>query len=301
MILTPDIPWPAEARLLLRLDARRVAAALRRPEAGVWIGVLLPLAVVIGVAWTAGAAAVPDVADAEGAVALGILVAAPVAFLAYGVLFRPRDDAFLRRLGLGARALYAERAARLLAAALGIALLVLVPFAAARVPLARPAVLALGVALAAWAASLLTTGSAAAAIARDPSGRSHALLSMGMWDRELARAAPLVWAPVPPLLAGAVSGGFLGTAAGVPGARLLLVAAISLGAAALAARPFARALPHFAPRALEMAFAPPPAAGETGLVLGRGLARLLPQRIAAVRARDAAVAARRYRWAATIV
>jgi hypothetical protein len=46
-----------------------------------------------------------------------------------------------------------------------------------------------------------------------------------------------------------------------------------------------------------MAFAPAPGVGETGLVVGRGLAGLLPRRVGAVRARDAALVARRYRWA----
>jgi hypothetical protein len=49
--------------------------------------------------------------------------------------------------------------------------------------------------------------------------------------------------------------------------------------------------------AAEMAFAPAPGVGETGLVLDRGLPSLLPRRVGAVRARDAAVVSRRFRWA----
>jgi hypothetical protein len=46
-----------------------------------------------------------------------------------------------------------------------------------------------------------------------------------------------------------------------------------------------------------MAYAPPPDAGGGELVIGRGIARVLPRRVQAARARDAVVLGRRYRWA----
>jgi hypothetical protein len=121
------------------------------------------------------------------------------------------------------------------------------------------------------------------------------------FDRELMRAGPLVYAPLAPLAAALVAAAWVGAAPGSGWGRSVVVAGLGLALAGAAARPFVRALPRFAPQALEMAFAPPPEAGEAGLVLDRGLGRLLPLRARAVLARDAVVTARRYRWSTTLV
>lgn len=289
-----------DALVLLRLDGRRSAAAVRRPRPGVWLSLLLPLLLLGGALGAAGPAALPEVTAAGGAVALGFLVSAPLAFAAYGVLFRPADDPFQRRLGLAPGALYLVRALRLLGLALGVALVLLLPFLVGGGPLARAAAVLLGPALAAWGAALLAYAEAARQTAA--AGRRPGVFSRLMaLDRELLRVGPLVYAPLAPLAAGLLAGGWIGAAPGAGWGRAL--AALGLGAALAwgAARPFARALPRFAPRALEMAFSPPPPAGETGLALGRGAARLLPRRVQAVRARDAVVAGRRFRWATSIV
>ncbi|MBV9110932.1 MAG: hypothetical protein JO306_16105, partial [Gemmatimonadetes bacterium] len=55
--------------------------------------------------------------------------------------------------------------------------------------------------------------------------------------------------------------------------------------------------PRFAPHAGELAYAPPPDATGGELVVGRGIASLLPRGAQAVRARDAVIVGRRYRWA----
>jgi hypothetical protein len=119
-----------------------------------------------------------------------------------------------------------------------------------------------------------------------------------MWDRELAGAAPLVYAPLVPLLAGGVAGALAWGGGWIAVAALT---AAALGVASAAGGWWAAALPRFAPQLLEMAFAPPPPAGVGELRVGRGLARLLPRPAAAVMARDATVAARRFPWATRIV
>lgn len=293
-------PPATEAWLLFRLDGWRLAAALRRPALAAWLGVTLPLALLAGLLWIAGARAVPDVRGAEGAVALGLLVSGPVSFAAYGVLFRGRDDPLLRRLGVPARALYAERAARLLALCLGVAAALLIPLTSAGAALGRPLALLLAASLAAWGAALWALSGAARALAERVPGQGSGWMAMGVWDRELAGAAPLMYAPLAPLLAGAVAGGVTGAAPGAAWARVLAVAAAAVAAAGLGARAHARALPRFAPRVLEMTFTAPPAEGGE-LHLGRGMARLLPRRAAAVWARDTLVAQRRLGWAMRIV
>jgi hypothetical protein len=291
---------PSHLGLLLGLDGRRAAAAARRPRPGVWASVLLPLALVGGALWSAGAEAVPDARVPSGAVALGFMVAAPIAWLAYGVLFRPADDAFLRRLGLEPTALYAERALRLAAAAAGVAAVLLVPFLASGAPLARPAATLAASAAAAWGAALLSLAAAARSTSRPGGGRGVIAKSMGP-DAELGRVGALVWAPLGPLAAALAAAGWVGAAAGAGWGRAGVAAVAGVVAAVAGGRPFAQALPRFAPRALEMSFEPPPAAGETGLVLDRGLARLLPRPARAVWARDSTITARRFRWATSIV
>lgn len=286
--------------LLLRLDATRARAAVTRPTAGAWIGVGLPvLLLAVGVA-SAGAVVRPRIDVAGDGVTLGVLLSAPMAFLAYGTLFRGGDDPMLRRLGVAAAALFRERALRLLGLAVGIALLTLVGFAAGGSPLGRPAGVALTSAVAAWATALLSLSGATRMMAERVAGQGWGCLTAGMRDRELAAAAPLVYAPLLPLIAGAV----VGAASAAPSA-LLPTTAVVLAAAALmavlAGRWYARAVPRFAPQALEMSFAPPPPAGSGELRVGKGVTRLVPRRVAAVWARDALVAGRRFAWATRVV
>jgi len=291
---------PGQLRLLLGNDTRRIAAALRRPRPGVLLSVLLPLALLGGALAAAGADALPDAREVGGAVGLGFLLSAPLAFLGYGVLFRPVDDPFQRRLGVRPAALFLERALRLLAVALLIALLLLLPALFAGMPLSRPGAVLVAAAMVAWGAALLALASAAQATAL-PDRRPGLFSRMMGPDRELVRVGPLVYAPLAPLMAAILTAGWVAAAPGAGWGRAAAVAAIGAAMAAAAVRPFARALPRFAPQALEMAFAPPPEAGEAGLVLDRGLARLLPLRARAVWARDATITARRFRWSTTLV
>lgn len=285
-------------RLLLRLDALRARGALRHPQAGAWAGVLLPLLLAGAGLAVAGVYLRPRIGHAEDAVLLGLLVAGAVAFAAHPVLFRPADEAFLRRLGFAPGALYAHRALRLLALSLGVALFFLLPFAASGGALPLPLAVGGGAALAAWGMGLLRMARAAERVgARKRPGLS----ARAMRDPELASAAPLVYAPLAPLLLGAAAAGWVGVEPGGAWLRLLPVAGLAAGLALLGARPFARALPRFAPRAAEMTFEPPPRAGEAGLVAGRGVFRLLPRGARAVHARDAALLGRGFRWAGRIV
>lgn len=286
------------AGLLLRLDAGRLRGAVRRPRAGALAGVLLPLAVLAAGLLVAGPRLQPRVDDAEGAVLFGLWVGGAVGFLAHPVLLRPPDDGFLRRLGIPAGALYAHRAARVLGLTLGVVALLLLPFASAGTGLGRPLAVGAAAGLAAWGAGLLFLSRAALALARG--GRAGFSARLMAFDGGLVKAAPLVYAPLYPLVGGAVGAGFVGAAPGVSVLRLLAVVVAAVALAALGARLFARALPRFAPRAAEMAFEPPPAKGSAGLVTDRGLARLLPRRVAAAWARDATVLERRFRWAGRI-
>lgn len=282
----------APLSLLLRLDARRLADSLRRPRVGVWVGFALPAALVVGGVWLAGAALRPDVGTGDGRILLGLLVAAPVAFQAYPVLFRPEDDALLRRLGLPPAALFAQRALRLLGLALAVAGVFLLPFARTGEPLGAPLVMALVAALVAWSCSLATTSGAAASMGGGERSAARGLLGP---DAGLSAAASLVWAPLPPLVAGALAARLaLGSGVAV---RLGVVALLCVLCVAVGRRRFARALPRFAPLSEELAYAPPPTAGTSELVIGRGLPGFLPRGAGAVRARDAVVVSRRFRWA----
>lgn len=290
---------PSPLRLLLNLEARRLADPFRHPRAGAWIGVGLPAALGLAALWLGADSVRPDARDGDGAIGLGLLVASPVAFWAYPILFRPSDDGLLRRLGIPARASYGLRAIRLAALSLLIVLLALLPFAATGRLGALPVAVALTAGLVGWGMSLSALAGAADRVANP--GRSIELTSRLMGpDPELVRAGPLVWAPLKPVIAAAFV------------ARLVLVGALPAWAwvaafavlagvlARVGAARFARAAPRFSPNAAEMAYAPPPTAGEEGLVIGRGLARVLPRRAGAVRARDAAVVARRFRWAGRV-
>jgi hypothetical protein len=292
--------WRRDLRLLAGLDARLAGSAFRRPRGGVWLSVLLPAVVVGGALVAAGRDAMPDAAQPSGGVALGFLAAAPISWLAYGLLFRAGDDAFVRRLGVDPVAMYAERAARVAAAAGLIAAMLLLPYLASGGSIARPASILVAVAASAWGAALLSLAAAARSVARPGGGRGLVAMSMGP-DPELGRVGALVWAPLGPLAAGILAAGWVGTTATPSWARAAAAVGAGMVLAAAGVRPYARAMPRFAPRALEMAFEPPPAAGETGLVLDRGLARLLPRRARAVWARDSTITSRRFRWATTVV
>jgi|GEM_PF-971417 len=292
--------WRRDLRLLAELDTRLAGAAIRRPRAGVWLSVLIPAIVVGGALVAAGREAMPDAAQPSGAIALGFLAAAPISWLAYGLLFRAGDDAFVRRLGIQPVAMYVERAARLAGAAGVIAMMLLLPYVAGGGPIARPATVLVAAAASAWGAALLSMAAAARSTSRPGGGRGLVAKSMGP-DAELGRVGALVWAPMGPLAAAILAAGWIGAATAPSWARAAAALAAGAAAAVAGARPFALAMPRFAPRALEMAFEPPPAAGETGLVLDRGLARLLPMRARAVWARDSTITARRFRWATTVV
>lgn len=286
-------------RLLLSLEARRIADPFRNPRPGAWVGVGLPAALGIAALWLGAESVRPDAADGDGAIALGLLAAAPIAFWAYPILFRPADDALLRRLGIPARASYWLRAMRLGALALLILLLLMIPYIATRSLGPTPLAVAGAAALVAWGMALLSLSGAAARIA--DAGRRIELTSMMMGpDPELIRAGPLVWAPLPAVIVGAFAGR-IALAGGMPPAGWTAAfAVLAAGLAAVGARRFERAAPRFSPQAAEMAYAPAPDAGDAGLVIGRGLARVLPPRAGAVRARDAAVVARRFRWAGRV-
>jgi hypothetical protein len=289
-----------QLRLLLRNEVRRAGAELRRPRVGAWAAVGLPLLLVVAALVAAGSAALPVPDEPSGAVAIGFLVSAPIAFLGYGLLFRARDDSLLRRLGFDPRVLYVVRALRLALVAAGLVLVIVLPFAVELRPVARPLLLAACSAAAALGTALLAF-SHAAALTAAPQWRPGPFSRLMGMDPELVQVGPLVYAPLVPLAAGLLVGGWLGAAARIAALPVALVLLASLACSVAAAARFARAQGRFAPRAAEMAYSPAPEAGDTGLVLDRGIARLLPIRSRAVLARDARIVERRFRWATTIV
>jgi hypothetical protein len=282
------------SRLLLQLEARRLSDAVRHPRIGTWAAVALPVALAVAGLWMAGESVRPDVSTGDGVILLGLLAAAPVSIQAYPVLFRAADDAFLRRLGIPARALFGVRALRLLALGFAVVLALMIPFASTRQPLARPLAIALAGAVGAWAVSLWAQARAAVKVGE---GKRNPFAGFLGPDPQLAAAASLVYAPLYPLFASAAAARFAGAEVATMPVRLAAVTAVSLALVPLAAAAFARALPRFAPRAGEMAYAPPPDASGGELIVGRGIARLLPTAVQAARARDAVVLGRRYRWA----
>ncbi len=274
-----------ELRLLLRLDAQRLRRLLIQPASAA--GAALGVAALVGVAAFAASAAPP--ADAEQRVGAGVLLAALPALASYGVLFRPGDHSFLRRLGIHPRALYAERALRLLC----LSLVPVAPVAgwiASGSPAAGLASATAG-AVTAWGSAVAVTVFAAAAMvaAEGCGARWQGLVA---WDVELSRTAPLLYAPLLPLFAGGIAAAAVATA---PLVGLALVTAAAVVLVAGAARTFARVLSRFAPRAVELAYADDARRGGATLSIGGGVARLLPRPIAAVLARDAAAATRRRR------
>ena len=289
-----------QVAVLLSADLTRLAAAVSRPTAGGTVGLLLPALLLAGGVVAAGATGGARLTTTQDGVTLGVLLGAPVAFVAYSVLFRPGDEGFLRRLGIAPRALFAERALRLLCWALAVGLLALLGYGAGGVPAGTVLIVAIPAAVVSWGVALRSIAGAARSLAVRPRGRGPGILAVGMWDREVAAAAPLVYAPVPALVAAGLGGGIV---AGVEEGRwmaALAVVFVGLLAAVTAAGPYAAALPRFAPRAVEMGFAPEPEALGRGLPPRRGLARLLPRAAAAARARDVAVAGRRFAWAGRV-
>ncbi|MBV9110400.1 MAG: hypothetical protein JO306_13390, partial [Gemmatimonadetes bacterium] len=152
-------------RLLLGLEARRMSDAFRHPRPAAWLGILLPAALAIGGLWAAGDSVRPDLSDSSGTILLGLIVSTPITLQAYPILFRPSDDAFLRRLGIAPRAQFGLRAIRLAVLALVAVVAVLIPFIATGKPLGMPLVIALAAAAATWAASLAGQSRAASRIA----------------------------------------------------------------------------------------------------------------------------------------
>lgn len=287
--MSPGLP------LLLRLEARRLSDAFRHPRPAAWFGILIPVALAAGALWASGESVRPDITTADGVVLLGMLVAGPVAIQTYPILFRPADDAFLRRLGIDVKAVFGLRALRLLALTLAVAVAVLIPFVSTGQPVARPLVIALSAGVVTWGTSLwMHARAAGSTVSGRPPSVTARLLGP---DPELVKAGALVYAPLGPLIPGAIAALFAAEPMWTLPLRLALIAALSLAMLPLGARAFARALPRFAPHAGELAWAPPPDATGGELVIGRGIASVLPLRVQAVRARDALVVGRRYRWA----
>lgn len=288
-------------RLLLRLDLRRFADAFRHPRPGAWAGVLIPAAVIVGGLWLAGEQARPDLSDGQGRLMLGMLAASPIAFQTYPILFRPADDALLRRLGIPPRALFAHRALRLAALSAMAVLALMIPFASTGEPLGVPLAIAAGAALVGWGTSLWSHARAADRTV-DTSVKTPITSRLMGFDRELVAAGALVYAPILPVVLAGFAGAFaVGDGAGSTAVRLAVMAAVALACVPVALRRFTRALPRFGPHGGELAYAPPPESAGSELVVGRGLPALLPRRAGAVRARDAVVVGRRFRWAGRLV
>ncbi len=289
--MTDHLQW------LARLDRARLANQLRSPSAAIAAASILPGVVIVSALWGFGRVADLAIEGGYGGVTLGMLVAAPIAFLAYGVLMRGADDLFLRQVGVRADALFLYRALRLLAIALAIGLAVLIPFVAGGRSFGRPALIALPVALFTAAISVWSYGRAAAATVG--AGRHWLGAGMRQFDPELASAAPLVYAPLAPFLAGTGLGAALG--GGVwPGLAVILAGLISMGALVVGTRSFAAAAPRLVPRVREMAYVPPPEGEGEAFRVGRGLSAFLPRRAAAIWVRDATVAGRRFTWASRV-
>ena len=58
----------------------------------------LPAALGLAALWLGAESVRPDPRSEDGAIGLGLLIASPIAFWAYPILFRPSDDGLLRRL-----------------------------------------------------------------------------------------------------------------------------------------------------------------------------------------------------------
>ncbi|HUE97479.1 MAG TPA: hypothetical protein VMN39_12530 [Longimicrobiaceae bacterium] len=297
--MTPAPIRSDHLRLLLQLDGRRAVSSARRPTWASALGVLLPVAVVASALWVLGRIGVPATAGAEGGVTLGLLVSGGVSFLAYGILFGSRDQTFLRELGVRDGSLYLERGLRLLVAALAAAAAVTLPFLAAGEDVGRPLAIAISAGALAAGVAVLTYAWAARATT---AARVSPLLSAGLgkFDAGLAKAAPLVYAPLLPFLVSAGYGGLAGAASGAPWAHAVAALALAGVALHLGRLLFEDVAPRFLPRVGEMAYTPPPEGGGEEFRVGRGLSALLPRRAAAAWVRDATLAGRRFAWASRV-
>ncbi|MQA90025.1 MAG: hypothetical protein GEU90_07310 [Gemmatimonas sp.] len=285
--------------LLFELGWQRIGGLLRSPTPKLVLGVGLPAAVLCSALVVLGRAGVPNPSGAAGGLTLGLLVSATLSFLSYGVLFGGSDNLFLRQLGVAGRELYLERGLRLCFAGAVTVVAVLIPFAAAGDPLGPPLVIGLTAA----AVCLGTANLAYAWAARSTAGGgSNRLLSAGIrqWDPGLARAAPLVYAPLLPFLAGSFAGAVVGGAQQLTGLLVLASVVVAVAGTRLGAALFAPASARFLPTATEMSYAPPPEGGGEEFRQRRGLASLLPRPAAAVWVRDATVGSRRFGWAARV-
>ena len=276
---------------LLRWDGRRLGKAASRAGARVWLAIVLVAIPALGLLRTIP---VPAGGTPRSAALWGFAIAAPIVFFAYGVLLRPADGHLLRRLGIPGSAIFPRQTTRFLGAVL-VAIVAAAVALAGRTPGSQLLATAVAAGLAAWGLAIWIYAAAASAVG-SPSGRGMLTRAVA-WDRELAAAAPLVYAPLVPLIGGIAAAAWVGTAAGGAWGRVAVVGVASGAAALWARRPFTETLARWMPVLSEMAFAPPPDAAGAGLVTDRGVARLLPRRASAVWARDAAVLARRFRWA----
>lgn len=289
---------PSVLRHLLGLDLQRLRCFVRYPTVASAASVLVPAAVVLSALWMLGRMRAPTAAGPEGALTLGLLVAGSTAFVSHGLLFGGDDLRFLGRLGVSGRDLYMERGCRLLTAALVIAFLLSVPSLVGGAEGGRSLAIAIASALSTTAVAVTIYGWAARAITNPGISR---VLGAGMgFDMELAKAAPLVYAPVPPFVLGAVTAVLAGAPGGYPWAIAAGSAVLVIPAFRLGARLFDSVSPRFLPAAAEMSFVPPPRNGGESFRVGRGLSALLPTRAAAVWVRDSAVGGRRFTWAARV-
>ncbi len=285
---------PSHLRLLGRLDAQRLLGLARSPSRLAFtIGV--PVVLVVSALAIFGSTARPSAEAGADVLAVSVLVSAVVSFLAYGVLFRGTDTAFLRRAGVARGALIAERAGRLVAAGMGVALAMATYQGLAGGNFGTLLLTGAGAAVLASGASVFALSGAARLMAR---GRGAAFgIGIQGWDPELARAGPLIYAPLLPFCLGAAYGVafvVLGGTVAVTGALACAILSMFAGA-----RSFVDAAPRFLPRAGEMAYTPP-AEAVREQAPRRGIAAMLPGRAAAVWVRDATVAGRRYPWAARV-
>lgn len=283
---------------LLRLDRQRLLNGFGSPTPGIIVATLIPVLVVVTALWGLGRIGGLSIAGAYGGVTLGMLISGPVAFLAYGILFGGRDDVFLRQIGIHPGALFIHRSIRLVAAGLAIAASLIIPFVAGGEPIAPVA--AIGFPVAVFTAGAATFTFARAARSTVGMGDSWMGAGIRQFDPDLAKAGPLVYAPLLPFIGGAALGAAVG--AGVGPVWMKVAASIAIAALAVlgGVRAFASAAPRFVPHAREMSYVPPPEGGGESFRVGRGLSALLPRRAAAVWVRDATVAGRRFTWASRV-
>lgn len=285
-------------RRLVELDGRRLTGILRAPSTGFVLGTAMPVLLIGSGLIALGRVGVFATRGAADGLTMGLLVAGVVAFLAYGTLFGASDDLFLRRVGVDPAAHLGERGLRLMLVGAAIVAGVALPNVAGGGAVLDAVLIATPAAAIAAGAATLTYAWAA----RSSELGGGAFLSAGMrrFDPELARAAPLVYAPLLPFLAGSAAGAVTGA---FPADRFLIaVVALALALAMVLAAPsiFVPAAGRFLPRVAEMSYVPLPDEGGVRFEVGRGLSALLPRRAAAVWVRDATVAGRRYGWASRV-